>query len=111
MANVLLNGIVWLLRPVGMHVVNCIDFTGSDRLVEGGDAVIVGLGIVGRGVFLDEAAQVRVRLVAGIVALRHHRRGAERFEGTLARVGLLFCHEGTRIKESKREMMDLMLAV
>ena len=70
MLDVLADGVVRLLRPVGVHVVDGGGLGGGDGLVEGLDLVLVGRRVVGRGVLFHKAPQVGVG-AGGIIALRH----------------------------------------
>lgn len=70
MLDVLADGVVRLLRPVSVHVIDGRGLGGGDGLVEGLNFVFVSRRVVGFGVLFYKAAQVGVRS-GGVVAFRH----------------------------------------
>ena len=90
MADVLLDGVVRLLGPVGVHVVNGGRLRCSDRNIKRRHVVIVIFGVVGRGVLLHEFTQIGVG-AGGIVAVGHPWHAAFE-EWGLVRGGFLFGH-------------------
>ncbi len=106
MPDVLLDGVVRLLRPVGVHVIDGGRLRCGDGLVEGRHVVIVMLGVVGCGVLLHEFAHVRVG-AGGIVAFGHLRHAALEERG-LVRGGFMFGHiEVSNLRYScDRELLE-----
>jgi hypothetical protein len=76
-------------RAVDVQVIDGGRLRRRHRLIEGADVVGVRVGIVERRVLLDEPAQIRVGLVAGVTAFRDIRSGRKRRETTLSRTRLL----------------------
>ena len=76
MPDILADGVVRLLGPVGVHVVNGRGFGGFNRMVKGRHIVVVGIRIVrplGQ-MRLHKPPQIGVRLVTRVIPLRHPRR-------------------------------------
>ena len=61
------------LGVITVHVIYCSGFCSTDRFIKGMHIVIIRLWFIGPFLYmlLNEGPQVRIRLVAGIVALRH----------------------------------------
>jgi hypothetical protein len=75
MFDVLPDGIMRFLRPIGVHVVDSRGFGGSDGFVEGLDLVLISRWVVGRGTLFHKALQVGI-WAGGIVSLWHLGDGA-----------------------------------
>lgn len=76
MPDVLPDGIMRFLGPVGVHVVDGRGLGGGDGLIEGLDLVFIVLRVVCSHVLLHELPEVEVGLVAGVVAFGHLRNRA-----------------------------------
>jgi hypothetical protein len=91
MADVLTDGVLGLLRPIGARVVDGGSFGGCDGLIEQLNFIVVCRGVVGGGVIFHEAPQVGVE-TGRIVILRHLGSGVPGKEGELAGGGFELGH-------------------
>ena len=73
MRDILPNGIMWLLRPVSVHVIDSRGFRRRGGGCGGGDVRGVVLSLVGPSgkMRFYDGAQVRIRLITRIVASGH----------------------------------------